>query len=271
MHMYEVVENAKYVGNDIMDLFFNYHNNPAVDVDVEIAKKYRFDQNDHDYATWRAAYNDFENTSYIDETTGEFIKRFNDDDSRTGFDTFRVSEYNHGLYTTRKKPSLRQIKKLYKLGAVKKHYFNNSALFEYVPFVETKLNGGIVYRQGWFFKNKWLNSEFPLIICTSYEDLKRSLDRVIDVKSQDIDMNKRGVEAYQYFLEAFKTLTEQNPDKKYFVKIAFKHIEGDDNNGNYERCTPENGGGNESKGQGKQRCILKHPCSYEGKSKRLSY
>lgn len=221
VHMYEVIENAKYVGNDIMDLFLNYHNSSKVDIDAEIAKKYGFDTDENDYETWRTAYNDFENTSYIDETTGELIKRFEDDDSPTGFGTFRVSEYNQILYTTHKKPSLRQIKKLYKLGVVKKHYFNNSGLFEYVPFVEAKLDGEIVYRQGWFFKNKWLNSELPLVICTSYEDLKRSLDRIIDVKSRDTDMNKRGVEAYQYFLEAFKTLKEQNPDKKYFVIIEF--------------------------------------------------
>lgn len=225
--MLEVVPNVKYVGNPIMDRFRDFWNHPRKDdIENEIARRYGYDPNNHTYDEWHAAYNDVMNNAYIDETTGQFIPfgDISDEHDEFGFTAlkfFDLGDYRGVLKGRKARPMLRQIKKLRDLGVVQKHNFNPTGTYEYVPVRIAKLGEHPVYRQGWFFKNKWLNSDMPIIVCTSYDNLKKSLDRVIDVTSRDADMNKRGVEAYQYFLMAFKKLTEQNPDKKYFVEISF--------------------------------------------------
>lgn len=228
MTIYEVVPNVKYVGNDIMNMFKNFFNRSKKrDVEDIMAERYGYDLHDHTYDEWKEAYRDIVNHAFIDETTGEFIPKADIEDNLNEFgfrslDMFDFSDYK-GLSIRGKKihPVLRQLKKLRELGVVKKHYFKPSGLYEYIPVKVAMLNERPAYRQGWFFKQKWLDSDMPLVICTSYDDLKKSLDRIIDVRRGDEAMNERGVEAYQYFLYAFKELTKQNPDKKYFVEISF--------------------------------------------------
>ena len=97
-----------------------------------------------------------------------------------------------------------------------------------IPFAEVRdKNGQRVYRQGWFFKNRFLDSVCQYRICTTVEELRKTLDDIIDVKKRrndsDLDqsMNQRGVKAYQYFIKTFNTLSTQYPEKRYFVQISF--------------------------------------------------
>lgn len=223
MIMFEVITDVKYVGNPIMDIFNDYFNHSKKDnVEKMLAEQYGYDLNNHSYKDWLMAYNDVMNHAYIDESTGQFINVA--EPNEFGFSQFSVFDlggYRGDLKGRKARPMLRQLNKLRDLGVVQKHRFDSTGTYEYIPVKAVKFDGHHVYRSGWFFDTKWLESEMPIIICTSYDDLRKSLDRVIDVKSRDADMNKRGVEAYQYFLMAYKKLTEQNPDKKYFVKIAF--------------------------------------------------
>lgn len=223
MIMFEVITDVKYVGNPIMDIFNDYFNRSKKDnVEKMLAEQYGYDLNNHSYKDWLMAYNDVVNHAYIDESTGQFISVA--EPNEFGFSQFSVFDlgvYRGDLKGRKARPMLRQLKKLRDLGVVQKHRFDSTGTYEYIPVKVVRFDGHQVYRSGWFFDTKWLESEMPILICTSYDDLRKSLDRVIDVKSGDADMNKRGVEAYQYFLMAFKKLTEQNPDKKYFVKIAF--------------------------------------------------
>lgn len=227
MCIYEVIPNVKYVGNDIMDIFKNFWNRSRKqDVEDIIAQRYGYDRHDHTYEEWHEAYRDIVNHAFIDEDTGEFIPKADIEDNldKFGFRSLEIldtSDYEGTLKGRKARPALRQLRKLRKLGVVKKHYFKPSGVYEYVPVKIAMLNDRPAYRQGWFFKQKWLDSDMPIVICTSYEDLKKSLDRIIDVTRSDDDMNKRGVEAYQYFLYAIKELTKRNPDKKYFVEISF--------------------------------------------------
>lgn len=227
MCIYEVIPNVKYVGNDIMDIFKNFWNRSRKqDVEDIIALRYGYDRHDHTYEEWHEAYRDFSNRAFIDVDTEEFIPKADLEDNldkfgHRPFEVFELYTYKGVLKGRKARPMIRQIKKLYKLGVVQKYYFKTSGVYEYIPVRVARLNDEPAYRQGWFFKQKWLDSDMPIIICTSYDDLKRSLDRIINVTKSDDDMNERGVEAYQYFLHAFKELTKRNPDKKYFVEISF--------------------------------------------------
>lgn len=225
--MYEVLDNVVYTGNDVMDWFKNYMNREGTDSDTIVREKYKIDDS---WKSWSEAFLDFENTAYKDIETGKFVNCVRPEDHKREISILDTSKY-HGRSSKKRKPTERQLRKLRKLGVVKKHYFtgknprtgkNNSGLYEYVPTIEAVLSGEKVYRQGYFFKRNWLNSETPLKICTSYKDLENTLNKIIVVNDRKRNTeNKRGVEAYQFILKAFKDLTEQNPNKKYFVVIAF--------------------------------------------------
>lgn len=97
-----------------------------------------------------------------------------------------------------------------------------------IPFLEVcDENGDRVYRQGWFFTSKFLNSVCQYRICTSVYELRKTLDKIIDVKKRRNDseweqsMSHRGLEAYQYFIKTFSDLSSKYPEKKYFVIISF--------------------------------------------------
>ena len=96
-----------------------------------------------------------------------------------------------------------------------------------------------------------------------YFDFEYSLEK------EEATGNKKYARRFRNMLKGL-TAEDIKIEKVQYIYNPQNIDKGEDNNGNYERCTPENGGGNESKRQGKQGCLLKHFGSYEGKSERPS-
>lgn len=135
------------------------------------------------------------------------------------------SSPSDSLYIQKKK---NQINKLLQISTPISFESIDGSKHVRIPFAEVRdENGQRVYRQGWFFKNRFLDSVCSYRICTTEEELRKTLDDIIDVKKRrndsdwDQSMNQRGVKAYQYFIKTFNTLSTQYPEKRYFVQISF--------------------------------------------------
>lgn len=227
--VYEVVPNIEYVGNEVMDLYKRFSNLPdGLSIDAETDKKYGLTKSDDYCDEWYKAYKDFSNTAYIYSDTKEFVRKADMEDNTDEFGFQELYFIDLTLYedeTMADKFVAEQLNKLREAGIVKKHIIKtpgmNDSVYEYIPVKVARVENEPVYRQGWFFKSAWLRSDTALIFCTTLEDLKESLDKVIDTNSGYQDEDEKGREAYEFILNSFNNLLRQNPDKRYFVKIAF--------------------------------------------------
>lgn len=98
-----------------------------------------------------------------------------------------------------KLPSMRRcklfnkyVKKLRQFGTDKVQTFYGE--IEVLPVKE------VLYRQGWFLKNKFLDKNCTFFYGTTKEEVRRFFDTYLDVKGND----NRGLEAKEAFLSAWK-------------------------------------------------------------------
>lgn len=98
-----------------------------------------------------------------------------------------------------KLPSLRRCKR-YSKYVKKLRAFGTDKIQTFYRELEVLPVKQVLYRQGWFVTKKFLNKNCSIYYATTREELKRFFDMYLDVKGKD----KRGIEAKEAFLSAWK-------------------------------------------------------------------
>lgn len=223
IEMMEVLPNIRCVGNDGFNHIMFKNTNK---IDSVIRKMFNMQEDECvNFEKWVSFITKSHNEAFIDENTGEYVPAFNPfDDTAESNDYLMKPSIFHPIYLNRIAPigksGKRQLKKLYSFVEPKEYNFNNQIL-KYIPAQVVTYQNELVSESGNFINDKF-KYEFPAFYCTSYENLKNTLDRIIITnRPRSKTRAKDGLKAYQRILSVYKELTEQNPEKKYFVEIYF--------------------------------------------------
>lgn len=77
----------------------------------------------------------------------------------------------------------------------------------------------VVYRQGWYFKDSFLDSEAMTRIFTSVKDAYYGLPKIMDLNKRH-KYYKYSIEAYRSILNIWEELDKENPGE-YFLEVSF--------------------------------------------------
>lgn len=78
----------------------------------------------------------------------------------------------------------------------------------------------IMYRQGWYFKYSFLNSEAMTRIFTNVRDAYYGLPKIMDLNPRRRYYYDQGLEAYRSIISKWEELEAKHPGE-YFLEVSF--------------------------------------------------